>query len=427
MLSTKLLTQNFRDGHYNETLADIYASDEAQIQYQTMRYVRAIQRFEETYGEAEVEIYSAPGRTEIGGNHTDHQKGMVLAASINLDAIAVVGRGEGAIIEILSEGYAPIKISLDDLALQTEEEGTTAALIKGVASGIKERGYQIGAFRAYITSDVLNGAGMSSSAAFETLIGTILSGIFNEMKISPIEIAMIGQYAENVYFGKPCGLMDQMACSVGSLVHIDFLDAAHPVVNRLDYDIQKEGYSLCIVDTKGSHADLTPDYAAVPAEMKSVAGYFDKAVLTEVSEEDFYSKLPEIREQFGDRAVLRAMHFYNENRRVQEEVAALKADDFKHFLEVFRSSAESSYKYLQNVYSNQDVKSQAVPIALALSEKILGEHGVARVHGGGFAGTIQVFVQTEFVTKYKKQMETYMGEGTCHILHIRKYGGMKVC
>ena len=422
-MNTVELKKSFAENQYDELLLDIYL-DESKIEYQKQRYVKAIEKFEELYGETDVEIYSAPGRSEISGNHTDHQHGEVLAASINLDAIAIVKKND--VVRVVSDNYDMITISLDDIEKKEEEEGTTTALIKGVLSGLKERGNEIGGFDAYITSDVLIGAGLSSSAAFETVIGTIVSGLYNNMKVSAVDIAIIGQYAENVYFGKPCGLMDQMACSVGSLVHIDFADKANPIIDPVSFDFAKYGYSLCITDTKGSHADLTHEYAAVPAEMRAVAAVLGKEVLHGTSIEDLLNNADEIREKAGDRAFLRAIHFVTENIRVQNAVAALRAEDFDGFLKMIKASGDSSYKYLQNVYTNQDVVHQNVSVALAVSDAILGSNGVCRVHGGGFAGTIQAFVKNEAVKEYKEILDKVFGEGACAVLKIRKYGGMKV-
>lgn len=422
-MNTVELKKLFAEGQYDELLMDIYL-DEAKIAYQKDRYVKAIEKFETFYGESDVEIYSAPGRSEISGNHTDHQHGEVLAASINLDAIAIVKKND--VIRVVSDNYDMITISLDDIDKKDEEEGTTTALIKGVLAGLKDRGNEIGGFDAYVTSDVLIGAGLSSSAAFETIIGTIVSGLYNDMKVSAVDIAIIGQYAENVYFGKPCGLMDQMACSVGSLVHIDFADKANPIIDPVSFDFAKYGYSLCITDTKGSHADLTNEYAAVPAEMRAAAAVLGKEVLHGTTLEELLEKSAEIREKAGDRAYLRAIHFVTENVRVQNAVAALRAEDFDGFLKMIKSSGDSSYKYLQNVYTSQDVQHQNVSVALAVSDAILGTNGVCRVHGGGFAGTIQAFVKNEAVAQYKATLDKVFGEGACEVLKIRKYGGMKV-
>ena len=421
-----MLKDNIATGKLDQQLMEIYGNDNDYINYQRERYVHAIERYKEIFGNEDIEIFSAPGRTEVGGNHTDHQHGMVLAASINLDAIAVVGKSDDFSVSILSEGYKLITIDLKNLEQKPSETGTSTALIKGVLQGMKNHGYHIGPFKAYITSDVFGGSGLSSSAAFETIIGTIISGLYNHMDVSPVDIAIIGQYAENEYFGKPCGLMDQMACSVGGFVHIDFKEPANPIVEKIDFNMKENNYTLCIVDTKGSHANLTDDYASIPAEMKNIAGFFGKDVLRDISKDDFYQQLPVLREKAGDREILRAYHFLNENERVQKEVNALSEGRFSDFLHLIQESGNSSYKYLQNVYSNRYVQNQAVPIALAMSEFILGENGVCRVHGGGFAGTIQVFVKNDFVTRYQTQIEKILGAGTCHILEIRKYGGISV-
>lgn len=277
-----------------------------------------------------------------------------------------------------------------------------------------------------MTSEVLQGSGLSSSAAFEVIVGTVLSGLYNQMSIDPVTIAQVGQYSENVYFGKPCGLMDQCACSVGSLIHIDFKDNNHPIVEKVDVDFSQFEHSLCIVDVHASHADLTDDYASIPFEMKKVAEFFGKEFLRDVNEKDFYNQLPEVRKATNDRAVLRTIHLFEENKRVQKAVQALKENNFDVFKNTVKASGQSSFNYLQNIYSNHDTDNQAVSIAIALSEELLKEYGVCRVHGGGFAGTIQAFVKDEFVETYKKEIEKYFGEGSCHILKVRKYGGMKV-
>lgn len=426
MKNVDVLMQELQNGLWDNRLAEIYAANENEAEAQGIRYQGALKRYVELFGAGDVEVYSAPGRTEIGGNHTDHQHGMVLAASVNLDTVAVAGYNRKNRIELVSEGYEPVSIDIGELEVKESEYGTTAALIRGMAKGMKEHGHEIGPFKAYVTSNVLNGAGLSSSAAFETVIGTIFSGLFNQGKVSPVEIAILGQYAENVYFGKPCGLMDQMASSVGSIVFIDFKNPGSPVVEKMEYDMGKKAYSLCIVDTKGSHADLTDDYARIPAEMKEVAGLFGCKVLREVPEEAFFAKLPEIYAKTSNRAVLRAIHFFQENERVNKEAEALRTDDFGGFLQLVKESGDSSFKYLQNIYSNHDEHNQPIAVGLAVSEKILREKGVCRVHGGGFAGTIQAFVKNEFVSEYKKTLEGIFGEGACHVLKIRKYGGLLV-
>ena len=404
---------------------DIYITDEASAK-QSARYEKAVSEFSKTFSSAPQAIFSAPGRTEIGGNHTDHQHGEVLAASINKDAIAVVAERKDNNVNILAEGFGMTEIDLYDLHIREEEKGTTASLIRGVLAGLKKNGFAVGGFDAYITSDVLIGAGLSSSAAFETLIGTIVSGLFNDMKIDPITIAKIGQYAENKYFGKPCGLMDQMACSVGNLVHIDFEDPENPIVDKVGFDFSETDYLLCITDTKGSHADLTDEYAAVPSEMKNIASLLGYDVLRPVSFEDILDNIDTLREQAGDRAVLRAIHFINETDRAGLEAEALNSNNIDEFIGLVKASGDSSFKYLQNVYTNKDVTVQNVSLALAISDTILGPDEASRVHGGGFAGTIQAFVKKQNAARYKKYMDKVFGEGSCEILAIRKYGGMRV-
>ena len=422
-METRRIISEIENGNYDNLFLDIYV-DEDKISYQKQRYVNAIESYIEEFGEDDVEIYSAPGRSEVGGNHTDHQHGEILAASINLDAIGIVKKTDDMKVSILSKGYTLTTISLENLDMQEEEKETTIALIKGVVAGLANRGYKIGGFKAYITSDVLIGAGLSSSAAYETLIGNIVSGLYNNMSVSAEEIAIIGQFAENVYFGKPCGLMDQMACSVGNMVHVDFADINNPKVEKVTFDLNKYGYSLCITDTKGSHADLTADYAAVPEEMKKVAAFFGKEVLLGLTVDDILENIVKVREQVGDRGVLRALHFIRENERVQKEVSYLSDEDIEGFLKTVAASGNSSYKYLQNVYSNADVQHQNVSLALAISEDFLGDNGVSRVHGGGFAGTIQAFVKNDIVIEYQKIMDKVFGQGACSVLKIRKYGGM---
>ena len=426
MKTTTNLISEIKGGNFDERLLDIYA-DDTMLSYQKDRYVKAIQKFEELYGVNEVEIYSAPGRSEVGGNHTDHQRGQVLACGLNLDVIAIVAPTNDGIIKIVSDDYNIDEINVADLEKRDSEENTSESLIRGVAKRLQDEGYKIGGFKTFMTSDVLRGSGMSSSAAFEVAIGTILSGLYNDMKISPVFIAQASQYAENVYFGKPSGLMDQMASSVGSLVNIDFEDEKNPIINKVEVDFAKFGHSLCIVDTKGSHADLTPEYASVPVDMKKVASYFGKEVLREVKEEDFYANVKDIRDKFGDRPIVRAIHFYFDHNNVTDEVNALKNGDFEEFKRLITASGNSSFKFLQNVYPASDVDHQGLSVGLGVSEKILGNKGAVRVHGGGFAGTIQAFVPNDMVEQYKEAMDGLFGEGSCHVLKVRKYGGMKVC
>ena len=425
MKNTTLLLQQLKSGTYDELLKEIYV-DTNKLAYVKQRYTNAIEMFERIFGAGEVCVFSAPGRSEIGGNHTDHQHGEVLAASINKDGIAVVRATDDGMVNVKSEGYDVLTFSVEDIERKDSEKETTISLLKGVLAGFRDRGYRVGGFQAYITSDVLIGAGLSSSAAFETLVGTILNGLYNDMSVSPVDIAIIGQFAENVYFGKPSGLMDQMASSVGSLVHIDFADPKAPIVERVEFDFDDKGYSLCITDTKGSHADLTYEYAAVPKEMKAVAALFGKEVLRDVSLQEVLTNAGTIRAELGDRAFLRALHFTQENIRVQKQVAALQENDIAEFLKQIKASGDSSYKYLQNVYTNQDVAHQNVSVALAVSEILLGKEGANRVHGGGFAGTIQAFVPNAMVAAYKAGMVQVFGEGSCEVLKVRKYGGMRV-
>lgn len=426
---SKELINQISSGAFDNRLLDIYV-DANRLDYEKERYVKAIKEFENLYGEGDVTIFSAPGRSEIGGNHTDHQHGEVLAASINLDCIAVVRPTDDDIIRFVSEGYDEIIVDITELEKQDEEEGTTRSLVKGVVSCFKNDGRKYGGFCAYLTSDVLIGAGLSSSAAFETILGTILSGVYNDGEVSFIRIAQIGQYAENVYFGKPCGLMDQMACSSGNLVHINFNDPTNPIVEKVDFDLDAKGYSLCITDTKGSHANLTDEYAAIPSEMKAAAAVFGKEVLSDLTMEELLSRASEVREKANDRGFLRALHYVSENQRVKQQVKCLLQDDIDGFLELVKESGNSSYKYLQNVFVSKDMAHQNVSVALGISEMILNQngnhYGVSRVHGGGFAGTIQAIVKNEFVADYKKMLDSVYGEDACSILKIRKYGGIEV-
>lgn len=391
------------------------------------RYVRITNAFESLYGsDREVSYFSAPGRTEVCGNHTDHNHGCVLAASVNLDAVGVAGCNDDMIVRVKSEGYKMDVVDLNELGVMPAERGKSCSLVRGMCAGFKNRGYKIGGFDAATASNVLSGSGLSSSAAFEVLIGTILSHLFNDGKVSAVEIAQIAQFAENEYFGKPCGLMDQTACSVGSFVKIDFADPTKPVIEKVDFDFAACGHSLCIVDTGGSHSDLTDEYAAVRKEMESVAAQFGKSVLREVDRNEFESRLPIIREAVGDRAVLRAMHFYADNDRVGKECQALSNNDFEQFKRLVVQSGYSSYMYNQNVFTCRDSASQSVSVALAICEQLLAGKGAWRVHGGGFAGTIQAFVPDEMLDGFKSRMQEVFGEKSCYVLGIRSVGGTKV-
>ena len=368
---------------------------------------------------ADIYHFSAPGRTEIGGNHTDHQHGCVLAAAVNMETTAEVVLNGANVIRVDSEGYKPVEIGLNDLTIKESEKNTTAALIRGVAAAFAQRGYKLAGFDAKVKSTVLPGSGLSSSAAFEVLIGRILNDLFADNVISDIEIAQIGQYAENVYYGKPSGLMDQMASSVGSLVFIDFNVPKTPVVEKVDYDFAHSGYTLCTIDSGADHADLTEEYAAMPVEMKSVARFFGKEVLREVDEAEFYEKIANVRKAAGDRAVLRAIHFFNENRRVQMQVRALKNDNFGAFLRYVNESGLASWTLLQNVTPAGYIEKQDMALTLALCQQLLAGEGAVRVHGGGFAGTALAFVPNNRFEQFKDKIDAAIGVNAVHKLIIQ--------
>ena len=406
-------------------LASLYGGDPAVLSAQKIRYTDAVIAFSKTFPDREdVQIFSAPGRTEVGGNHTDHQHGCALGAAVDLDAIAVVSFRHDGVIRVFSDGYGLCETELSDLEMREEEKGDTAALIRGIAAKFISSGAEIGGFDAYVTSDVFSGSGLSSSAAFETLTAAIISSRYHEA--DALEIAKIGQYAENVYFGKNSGLLDQTVCAVGGLVFLDFADVNAPSVTGFSFDFEEAGYALCITDTKGSHSDLTADYAAIVEEMQSVARCFGKEYLREVDEEEFFSAIPDLHGKVSDRAVLRAIHFFGENRRAIGEAEALKSGDLKRFLSLFRQSAASSESLLQNLYSVREPSVQGIPLALSVSRIYLGESGAARVHGGGFAGTIQAFVPTEKVVGYMEKMDALFGKGSCRTLRIRPVGGVRI-
>ena len=371
-------------------------------------------------------VFSAPGRTEIGGNHTDHQHGCVLAAGVDLETVATVWVDDSSLIQIDSEGYPVIAVDLNELDVREDEKNTTASLIRGIASAFVQRGAKLSGFRAKVKSTVLPGSGLSSSAAFEVLIGTILNELFFDKKLSAIEIAQIGQYAENVYFGKPCGLMDQMASSVGGMVYIDFEDPEKPKVQKLEADLETFGYGLCIIDTGADHADLTDEYAAIPGELAQLCQFFGKKYLREIPKAEFVQKIPELRGKVTDRAILRAFHIYQENDRVRQQVEALRWDDIDAFLDLVKESGRSSWMYLQNITPAGAVKHQEVAVALALCETYLKGQGAYRVHGGGFAGTVQAFVPLDMLDSFKASIEAVLGENSCHVLNIRQEGGIRV-
>ncbi len=426
-MNTKELRAAVLSGKIDSTLVELYG--EANIKSQTERYVLAIDNFEKTYGNMDnTQIFSVSGRSEISGNHTDHNHGRVIAASINLDIIAIAAPTAGNEIKIKSEGFSEDVIDFVKYDAPIEKKfGTSASLIAGMCGGFKKDGYNVGAFSAYTTSNVFKGSGLSSSAAFEDMVGNILNHLYNDGKVDNVEIAKLAQYAENVYFGKPCGLMDQVACACGGTVAIDFKDPKTPVIEKLDFDFTKAGYNLCIVNTGGNHADLTDDYASVPAEMKAIAKHFGKPVLRELDEATVISEIPTLREKFGDRAILRALHFLAENERVFRQTEALRSGDLDAFFDGVLSSGKSSFCYLQNVYTTKNVNEQGLSLALCLAEGYLKDKKAAwRVHGGGFAGTIQSFVPAEYANEYKEIMDKAFGEGSCVILTIRPRGAIKV-
>ena len=371
-------------------------------------------------------LFSAPGRTEIGGNHTDHQHGCVLAAAVDLQTVAEVIMNGTEQIRVHSDGYPAISVDINQLEVREEEKCTTAALVRGVAAAFSQRGAKLQGFDMVAHSNVLPGSGLSSSAAFEVLLGTIFNELFFDKKLSPVEIAQIGQYAENVYFGKPCGLMDQMASAVGSMVYIDFADPSQPVVEKVDFDFQKAGYALCIIDSGADHADLTDEYAAITHELKQLCAFFGKEYLRQIPEEDFMSAMPQLRGRVPDRAILRAFHVYQENARVRDQVAALKAGNVDVFLQLVKASGQSSWMYLQNIYPLGERSWQDVAVTLALCETLLEGRGAYRVHGGGFGGTVQAFVPNDMLDHFVQQIEKVTGNGSCHVMSIRKMGGIRL-
>ena len=424
MKSIPVWKQELSDGVHAARLASLYCCAPAETASEAARYAVVLDGLEKTFGShAEAGLYSAPGRTEIGGNHTDHQHGRVLAGSVNIDMIAAAAPNDKNQLRVQSEGYDLCVIDLNDLEARKEEENTTAALLRGECAAFTQRGAKLAGLDVYISSNVPKGSGVSSSAAFEVLIGVILNDCFMAEKVSPIAIAQIGQWAENVYFGKPCGLMDQMASSVGNIITIDFASPAKPVVEPVAVDFSKAGLALCILDSGADHADLTDEYAAIPAECRAVAAVCGGEVLRDVPFETFLAKLPECRRQCGDRAVLRAFHVYADNDRVAKQVAALHDGDFGTFLSLVNESGCSSWEYLQNVIPAGYKEHQEVGVTIAAAKHLLGDKGAVRVHGGGFAGTVQAFVPVEMLDELKAGMEAILGEGRCHVLSIRPEGG----
>ncbi|MCH3972409.1 MAG: galactokinase [Oscillospiraceae bacterium] len=424
--------KQFLMGGLHEKIKHIYVCSDEECENVAQRYADALDCFAALYGaDRDIAVFSAPGRTEVGGNHTDHQHGHVLAAAVNLDVIAVVSRSDAPTIRVKSQGYPEDAVDLTDLSVHKDEANTSQSLIRGLANWFVEKDYPVGGFDAYTTSQVLSGSGISSSAAFEVLIGTAMNALFCGGEESPMRIAQAGQYAENVYFGKPSGLMDQAASSIGGFVSIDFGDVEHPKAEKVDFDLNSCGYTLCIIDTHASHADLTSDYAAIPQESRQVAAYFNKKVLHDVPEPIFYQNIPQLREKLGDRPVLRAMHFYAEDRRAQEEAFALRHGDFERFKRLVRESGASSFMYLQNIYSAEHWKRQAVSVTLGLIEHFANRHAQRdafawRVHGGGFAGTVQAFVPQKWIADFTESMNAWLGEGSCHLLRVRPVGGVQI-
>ena len=408
-----------------EAAAELYVPSAVSAQVQ--RYRRLFSGFAETFGPCgRAAGFSAPDRTEIGGNHTDHQHGRVLAGSIDLDIIAVAAPNGEGVIRLKSEGFPMDVVELDDLEIHPEEYNRSVSILRGIAAWFARQGCRLEGFNAYTVSNVFKGSGLSSSAALEVLLGNIFNSLFHDGKCTPVQLAQIGQYAENVYFGKPSGLLDQMGSSMGGMVTIDFQDNDHPVVEKIDFDFASAGHALCIIDSGADHADLTDEYAAVPGELKKVCAHFGKSVLREVPEADFYAALPALRRECGDRAVLRAIHIYDENRRVQEQIAALRRNDFPAFLAQVRLSGLSSWRYLQNVVPAGYKEHQEVAVALAAAERLLNGRGACRVHGGGFAGTIQAFVPLDMLEGFKSGMEQVLGDGRCHVLSVRSVGGVRL-
>ncbi|MGN0181281.1 MAG: galactokinase [Candidatus Ornithomonoglobus sp.] len=427
MLKTDELKKQLSDGVFDDKLAYIYSCT-GDVKPYADRYLSVIEGYKNTFGEAdELALFSAPGRTELGGNHTDHQHGCVLAGSVNLDVIAAVSFNNENIVRIQSKGYRMDEVQLDDLEIHPEQFDKAIALIRGVLRKFSDMGYELKGFNAYTESNVMKGSGLSSSAAFEVLVGTIVNHLCANGAVDPVEIAKIGQFAENVYYDKPSGLLDQMASSVGAVVAVDFQDNEKPIVRKVAFDLSDYNHSLCVIDSGADHAELTHEYAAVPAEMKKVAAYFGKEFLRDVDKADFMREMKNIRASVkNDRAVLRAYHYFNDSERAVEEAAALEAGDFERFCKLSKESGRSSYMYLQNVYASSLPYQQAVSLTIALCDEILGDRGAYRVHGGGFAGTVQAFVPNDMLDEFKTGIEAVLGEGMCHVLQIRPVGGYRL-
>ncbi|MBO5701986.1 MAG: galactokinase [Clostridia bacterium] len=430
-MNARTLKENILSGALDVRFAKLYGSDEAVLSFQRARYSALIGEFATRYGdEREVALFSVPGRSELSGNHTDHNHGCVIAGSIDLDIIAVAAKNEDSTVRIKSEGFPEDVVDINVFNTPDEARfGKSDALIAGVADGMRARGYAVGGYDACTTSNVLKGSGLSSSAAFENMVGLIISHFYNSGEVDFVTLAQISQYSENKFFGKPCGLMDQVACAAGGIVSIDFADTSAPIVEKVDFDMTGAGYSLCIVNTGGNHADLTPDYAAVPAEMKAVAAELGATVLRETNKEELMKNIAALRGKVGDRAILRALHFFAENDRVAEQKSALKSGDLAKYFSGVLASGRSSYCYLQNVYTTANVAEQGISLALNLCESYLSKLDKPtawRVHGGGFAGTVQAYVPMEDAEGFVKLLESVFGEGSCYLLKIRLSGAVRV-
>lgn len=423
MIIIKEMLEQLQGDGFDGRIQEVYAPNQVELQNIKGRITNLITGYTENFDNDQVEIFSAPGRTEIGGNHTDHQQGCVIAGSISLDILACVSKNDSNIIRIQSQGFPLSEVDITIEPPQESEINTSESLIRGIAIAIKNRGYEISGFDAYMTSNVLKGSGLSSSAAYEVMIGVILNHLYCKDELDSVEIAKIGQYAENEYFKKPSGLMDQMASAVGGIIVINFKDPKSPIITKVDYDFTKKDHALCIVDTGGDHANLTDEYSAIPYDMKSVAQAMGGKVLSDVSYEDFMKNMKELREKTSDRAALRAMHYFEDSKRAELEAKLLQEDDFEGFLKVVKESGRSSYMYLQNVFCTRTPKQQPVCVVLAMCDHILKGRGAFRVHGGGFAGTIQAFVPLDMLEEFKASMENLLGEGKCHVLSIRPIGG----
>ncbi len=422
-MNTVELKKHIQEGKFDKDFIMLYGENETPRQ----RYIEALDSFVSLYGERDnIRFFSAPGRTEIGGNHTDHQHGLVLAGSVDLDIIAVVSANNEGVVRIKSKGYPMDEIKTDNLKMNPSEKGRARALIRGVLAAFNKNGYKVGGFDAYTTSNVLKGSGLSSSAAFEVLISNIVNNLYNNADVDPVSIAKYSQSAEREYFGKPCGLLDQMASSMGGFTFADFKNPQSPYIQKIDIDLNKSGHTLCVVDTGGNHANLTDDYADITHECRVVSECLGVEFLRDANEEEFYKNINSIREKGGDRAILRGIHVFEENKRVITQKSALRRGDFNTFFAAVKRSGESSYDLLQNVYSPSNPKQQEISLALAVTKRFLNGRGACRVHGGGFAGTIQCYIPNAMFDDYKAMIESIFGEGSCLKLYVRPVGGYEL-